>query len=403
MGLAGFYLIRDEVEAALGLPAGEFEVPLAIQDRTFNADGSLSYPVEWDEHFFGDKVLVNGKVWPYLAVKQGKYRFRLLNGSNSRTYTLAFSSGDTFHQIGTDGGSLRAPVPLTELTIMPGERADVVVDFAGHAGGTEILLTNSASAPYPGPAGVGVIPNVMKFVVTNQPGHTASLPATLRDFETLYETNAVQHREFVLRKGDDDCSEFKWLINDLGWHDITEYPVLDTTEVWNFINRSGVAHPMHMHLVLFQVLDRQAFEMVGDEIVPVGPRIAPLANEMGPKDTVRVNPFEMTRVIARFETFTGKYPYHCHILEHEDHEMMRQFQVLAPPEFTSVQWTGEGLSLAFMTLSNRLHQIERCDDLAAQNWNAWLDPIPGTGSETTVIDSSATNSVQGFYRIRLVP
>ena len=150
MGLAGLYLIRDAVENALGLPSGANEIPLVIQDRKFNADGSLVYPAMWDEHFFGDTVIVNGKVWPYLVVKQGKYRFRMVNGSTSRTYTLALSSGATFHQIGTDGAMLPAPVPLTELTFMPGERADVVMDFAGYANGTEIVLTNSAPAPFPG-------------------------------------------------------------------------------------------------------------------------------------------------------------------------------------------------------------------------------------------------------------
>ena len=329
MGLAGAYLLRDAFETGLNLPAGEYEMPLVIQDRRFRSDGSFLYPAQWQDHFFGDKVLVNGKVWPYLNVKQGKYRFRLLNGSNSRTYTLALSEPVTaFVQVGTEGGLLPEPVPLTELTMGPGERADVIIDFEGIPAGTEIVITNSAPAPFPGAPGVGVIPEIMKFIVTAEPGHTVSLPATLRAVEPLLESTAVEHRGFVLRKGTDPCTETAWLINGLHWNDITEYPELGTTEVWNFINRSGISHPMHMHLVMFQILDRQAFELVDDQIVPVGDSVPPAASEAGWKDTVLVNPNEMVRVIAHFEGHTGKYAYHCHILEHEDHEMMRQFQTV---------------------------------------------------------------------------
>jgi spore coat protein A len=403
MGLAGLYILRDAAEAALGLPAGPNEIPLVIQDRKFNADGSLFYPAMWDEHFFGDTIIVNGKVWPYVIVKQGKYRFRMVNGSTSRTYTLALSSGATFHQIGADGSILAAPVPLTELTFMPGERADVVMDFAGYANGTQILLTNSAPAPFPGPAGAGVVPNVMKFIVTNLAGHTAALPATLRPLEQLYETNAVTHRDFALKKAADPCTGAKWLINDLGWDDITEFPVLGTTEVWSFINRSGVAHPMHVHLVLMQILDRQPFDFTNNMVVPTGPRVPPPANEAGWKDTVRATPNEITRVIMRFDGFTGRYPYHCHIIEHEDHEMMRQFQVLPRPVFTSIQWQGSNVSLTFTTTSNRLHAVERNDILVSNSWSAFTSDIPSGSGTATVSDPDAPNAAQRFYRVRLLP
>ena len=335
MGLAGFYLLRDDAEDALGLPSGEFEIPIAIQDRMINADGTLAYPEIWQDHFFGDTIVVNGKVWPYLNVKQGKYRFRLLNGSGSRTYTLALSNGATIWQIGTDGGLLEAPVALPKLTLAPGERADVIMDFAGEAAGTEIILTNSASAPFPGPPGFGVIPNIMKFIVQNEAGHTDAIPSTLGPIKPIPEAESVVSRDFVLKLENvpgapPDCPQTYWLINGLRWEDITEYPELGTTEIWRFINRSAVMHPMHIHLVQFQVLDRQAFTVVNDEIVPQGNPVAPPANEAGWKDTVRVLPNQMVRVIARFESFTGRFPYHCHILEHEDHEMMRQFQVVAP-------------------------------------------------------------------------
>jgi spore coat protein A len=403
MGLAGLYILRDAIENSLGLPAGANEIPLVIQDRKFRADGSLVYPATWDEHFFGDTIIVNGKAWPYLIVKKGKYRFRIVSGSTSRSYTLALSSGAAFHQIGTDDGMLPAPVPLTQLTLMPGERADVVLDFASYAAGAEILLTNNAPAPFPGTPGAGVIPNVMKFIVTNQIGHTAVLPATLRSTERLQETNAVKQREFVLRKGSDACTGAKWLINDLQWDDITEFPVLGTTEVWSFINRSGVAHPMHLHLVLMQILDRQPFIVTNDTIVTTGPRVALPANEAGWKDTVRANPSEIIRVIARFDGFPGRYPYHCHIIEHEDHEMMRQFEVVSPPQFTSIHVHGTNVVLQFTSATNLLHTVDRRDDFAAGSWTTLTNNLVGTGGPMTVTNAGAGRLPKRFYRVGVVP
>ncbi len=328
MGLAGGYLITDAFEQGLGFPSGEFEIPLVVQDRIFNSDGSWRYPDMWHEHFFGDKMLVNGKVWPYLNVKQGKYRFRVFNGCNSRTLSLALSNGQAFQQIGTEGGLMAAPVALTQLTLGPGERADIIIDFAPQPAGREIVLTNSAPTPYPGTPGDGVIPNVMKFIVVGQTGHTTSVPASLRPLTLLDEGDAVLSRDLVLRKAADPCAGSKWLINELGFHTISEYPVLGTTEIWRFVNRSGVSHPMHMHLVMFQVLDRQDFDMIDGQIVPVGVPLPPAPNEVGWKDTTMVHPNQITRVIAHFDDYLGLYPYHCHILEHEDHEMMRQFRVV---------------------------------------------------------------------------
>jgi len=328
MGLAGGYVITDAFEQGLNLPSGEFDIPLIIQDRSFNSDGSLKYPAAWIDHFFGDKMLVNGKVWPFLNVKQGKYRFRILNGCNSRTLTLALSNGALFTLIGMDGGLLPAPIALSNMTLGPAERADVIVDFAAIPPGTEILLENSAPAPFPGTPGVGVLPDVMKLVVQNQTGFTNNVPASLRPTEVLQEADAVLTRDFELRQSPEPCSGSQWLINGLGWNDITEEPVLGTTEIWRFINRSGIMHPMHMHLVFFQVLDKQAFEIVNGIVTPIGSPVAPDPTESGWKDTVRVGPNEIVRVIAHFDDYVGLYPYHCHILEHEDHEMMRQFRAI---------------------------------------------------------------------------
>lgn len=329
LGLAAFYIVRDATEDALNLPDGEYEIPLAIQDRSFHGDGMLQYPATWEEHWFGDKVLVNGKVWPYLQVKRGSYRFRVLNGSNSRTYTLALSNGASFTVIGGDGGLLEEPVVRDSLTLSPAERADLVINFAGYAPGTQILLENSAPAPFPnGDEMHPQVTDVMKFIVQSQSGVVWNPPGTLQTIEHLAEEDATVERDFMLEKMPDDCTGGMWMINGMHWDDITEYPELGATEIWRFINRSAISHPMHLHLVMFQMLDRQAFTVVGDSVVANGPRIPPDPTQAGWKDTIPVLPNEMVRVIARFEDYTGRFAYHCHILEHEDQMMMRQFEVV---------------------------------------------------------------------------
>ena len=170
MGLAGFYLIHDADETSLDLPSGADDIPLIIQDRTFGPDGQIRYPATWQPTVLGDKILVNGMVWPYLNVPQGKVRFRILDGSGSRMYMLGLSTGATFMQIGTDGGLLAAPVPVTQVMLMPGQRADVVIDFSAYPVGTKIVLTNMGDP----------VSNVMRFVVTAAAGHTSPLPASLR-------------------------------------------------------------------------------------------------------------------------------------------------------------------------------------------------------------------------------
>lgn len=337
MGMAGMYLIRDPFETRLNLPQGPYEIPLVIQDRSFNKDGSLRYPDEWQEEFFGAAVLVNGKVWPYLDMQPRKYRFRILNGSNSRTYTLAFDSDQPFYQVGTDGGLLEEPIEVSQITLTAGERADVIVDFSKRKG--EVHLVNSAPAPFPGPPGQGVIREIMQFRVTGLAGDDSSLPAKLAKVPRFREDAAVNFRRFNLEMVDENpkCTDdgFRWLINRMGWDDITEYPALGTTEVWSFFNLSADVHPIHLHLVQFQILDHQRLlpdanggNFFLPEAVPGSKPFPPDPNEAGWKDTFRSMPGEVTRIIAKFDSFTGKYPYHCHILEHEDHEMMRQFQVV---------------------------------------------------------------------------
>ncbi|MHC5024093.1 MAG: multicopper oxidase domain-containing protein [Planctomycetota bacterium] len=337
MGLAGAYVIQDATDLSVNLPAGEFDVPLILQDRTFNRDGTISYPPVWQDHFFGEFALVNGTVQPFLQVTRGKYRFRIVNGCNSRQLTLTLSNGAPLVVIAGDGGLHDEPSPpLPEITMGPGERVEVIVDFESYADGTEILLANTLVPTLPGAT---PLPAFMKFIVQGGGGDTDPLPATLRTNEVLQEGDAIQTRDFELRKDPDstpDCSTTWWLINGLTWNDITEYPELDTIEIWQFINPSGQMHPMHMHLVFFQVLDHTPITVGADgTVTTIGPASPPSPTEVGWKDTVQVMPQTMTRVIARFEDYAGKYAYHCHILEHEDHEMMRQFLSVIPcPEDT---------------------------------------------------------------------
>jgi spore coat protein A len=391
MGLAGAYVVLDSVVQALSLPSGEFDIPLIIQDRSFNNDGSFKYPASWEDHFFGDKMLVNGMVWPYLNVKQGKYRFRMLNGCNSRVLRLTTSPLVPFQVIGNDGGLLTIPILRDTLLISGGERIEVVMDFESLAPDTEILLTNDAPAPYPGTPGVNVVPNVMKFIVQSEAGFVGALPDTLVPVAPLDTLIATENRFFELEKRTDACAGSVWLINGLHWNDITEMPVIDDTEIWSFANKSGVVHPMHMHLVFFQVLDRQPFILVSDSIVTTGPRVPPDSASAGWKDTVPVHPNEIVRVITRFEDYTGKYPYHCHILEHEDHEMMRQFEVIDPyTGIAGVPEYGYHLSpvmpnpfnpstvIAF-ELPERVHISLRIYDVAGRWVRTLLDEARGAG------------------------
>jgi spore coat protein A len=392
MGLAGAYIIRDAFEQGLGLPAGEFEIPLILQDRSFNPDGSLKYPSEWVEHFFGDKILVNGKIWPFHDVKQGKYRFRVLNGSGSRTYRLTLDRLDSpgpadvpFTQIGTDGGLMQTALARNVITLGPAERADIVIDFESMPPGTEVVLSNSAPGPFPGTPGQNVVPQVMKFVVQDQSGHTAALPANLRPLEVLQETDSIKVRDFTLDKEPDACGT-RWTINGLGWDDVVEYPQLGTTEIWRFINPRNIMHPMHMHLVMFQVLDRQP--------IAGGAPIPPDPTEIGWKDTARADPQMITRVIARFEDYTGLYAYHCHIAEHEDHEMMRQFRTVdtirLAVERTRLTWSAQPGATGYDVVRGDLALLVATDGSFAMRsvTQACVGHEPGTSTpETTPVPS----------------
>ena len=328
-GLFGNFFVRDKFEDSLNLPSGKFEVPLTIYDRSFDADGQLSYPVSpdpespWVSEFFGDAILVNGKMFPYFEVEPRKYRFRILNAANGRFFHLGFSNGLQFHQIGADLGFLPSPVALKNLTVAPAERADLIVDFSNHAG-ERIVLTSDTLA-------------VMQFRVSRTTApDTSSLPSALRAVSKTPETAAVNTRLLTLGEKDDLASNpVMMLLNNAHWGmPVTEKPTLDSVEIWNLMNFTDDSHPIHLHLVRFQILDRRSFEpeyyYKGGKIVYIGDPVPPAPSEAGWKDTVQAHPGMVTRIIVRFEGYAGRYVWHCHLLEHEDNEMMRPYEVVAP-------------------------------------------------------------------------
>jgi spore coat protein A len=327
-GLLGLFIIRDSFENHLDLPRGKYEIPLVICDRMLDTHGQLYYPVSpnprspWVADFFGNIMTVNGKILPYLEVEPRKYRFRVLNGSNSRLYGLHFSNALPMNQIGTDQGLLPAPVEISQLTIDAAERADLIIDFADHEG-AHITLKD------------GVV-DVMQFRVKHEKVPDSSkLARALRSVPRIAESSAIRSRTLTLDEYDDQAGEtILMLLNATYWHQpITEKPIINTTEIWNLVNLTDDIHPIHLHLVRFQVLDRRAIEPFAYQRTGkfhyIGPVTPPDPNEMGWKDTVRTEPKAVTRIIVHFEGYTGRYVWHCHNLEHEDKEMMRPYEIVA--------------------------------------------------------------------------
>jgi len=405
-GPAGFYLLRGGARdlargvlpgpaPAAGDPPGRryYEIPIAIQDRSFNADGSLFYapnreffdgfpgpylpgngfasdvsPI-WNPEFFGNTIVANGRTWPFLEVEARRYRFRFLNGSDSRFYILSTDlPGLRFWQIGADGGFLPAPVPLDQLLLGPAERADVIVDFSGVAPGTSVTLLNvGPDEPFGGgvpgvdfaaadPATTG---RVMQFRVKARIGLDPSTPPArlvlpkLRPLGPATFTRQVSLNELDSALVCQDAASgafvpcdavalaagaqlpFGPLMAQLGtfangmptplpWMDaITENPQLGATEVWEIYNFTADAHPIHIHEVQFSVVNREPYLLDGTGAASPGGLVRPPEVwESGFKDTVVAYPGEITRLKALFDR-AGKYVWHCHILSHEDNEMMR--------------------------------------------------------------------------------
>jgi FtsP/CotA-like multicopper oxidase with cupredoxin domain len=400
-GPAGFYIIRggpgDEVTdnstgrsatlpgpaPALGDPPGTryYEVPIAIQDRSFNANGSLFYPDSraffdglagpyvphsdvspiWNPEFFGNCIMVNGNTWPFVDVEQRRYRFRVLNGCNSRFLILDFSGipGVEVWQIGNEGGFLAAPVNVTgsagnRILLSPAERADVIVDFTNVPLGAYSLSNVGPDEPFGGgepgvdftSADPSTTGQVLQFRVgpivgadTSTPPQFLQLPLITplvggaarplalleRESETFPEpAEALLGTVAMNGSGVGTWTELKWE------DQVSENPQVGSTELWEFYNVTEDAHPIHVHEVFFQVVDRQSILADEDaQTVQVEPNSTPRppeASETGWKDTLIAYPGEVTRVRMKFLT-PGQYVWHCHIVEHEDNEMMRPYRI----------------------------------------------------------------------------
>jgi spore coat protein A len=455
-GLAGGWIIRGPEEKNLNLPSGDFEWPLIIQDRNFDTDGDnlasrLLHKAETDTskfvptdasplpqdtaEFFGPFTLVNGSLWPSVDVQPKPYRFRVLNGSNARTYQLFLVDdtgalrNDLIRQIGTDAGLLADAVCIDSLKypasdptfpskpkgliLAPAERADLVVDFQ-RAPGETLRWVNLAAAPFDGSPAVDPtvtwdtqlaqligarvpFPEVMQFVVQKGPAAPALLlPSPLSHFERwthdspqlkghhhrwlglneklkgpdfkegfLFFNELIELGDGDSRKEDftitlaDDSTTHRLLNRQVFFRSpINFYPEAGKPEVWHIVNFSTDAHPIHLHLVDFQILSRHFYKVaqVSEQVQivnstnadtglfpdPGQPMIVPHsgrpndqtnpggvdANEAGWKDVVRVNPNEIVTIAMIFEGFTGRFMYHCHILEHEDMDMMRPMVVV---------------------------------------------------------------------------
>lgn len=424
-GLEGFYLIKDPPNETVALPSGAQEIPMLIQDRSFDKRGQLFFPNDginpgdhpfWIPEYFGDVNIVNGKSWPFLKVEPKRYRFRLLNMANARFYTLQLQvtkgsgTAPVFWQVASDGGYLSHPVAVDTMTLAPAERADVVVDFSGLRPGTEILMTNSANAPFPGgdPVDPDTTAQVMKFVVgrLKTPDHSVPMSAQLDlrpnnpmvDLRPTAVPGQVPIRRLTLNEIEGDGGPLMVLVNNTRWGaTTTENPRVGATEIWEIANLTEDAHPIHLHLLQFQMINHQAFDaesydvaynaafpggaflpeqgpplpygtcypagVCGGNIDPTpflsGAAQPPDPRDAGWKDVFKMFPGEVTRVVVRWAPqdtpaggvapgtnlfafdpaaslgevdpfgFPGGpgYVWHCHILDHEDNEMMRPYVV----------------------------------------------------------------------------
>lgn len=360
-GLAAAYVMRDEYDTGtepnpIGIPGGRYEIPLVIQDRMFNADGTMLYPssaipgVTWVGEYFGDVMLVNGKVWPFLDVEPRLYRLRILNGCNSRILNLNLG-GVPMWQIGAEGGLWDRPVPMRQLVLAPAERADVLADFGRVAGQVVVLKNAQPLRPVVTPAPpLSAVMQIRVGAAASQPGPAvpASLPGRAAVLPAPARTRFVPLNEVAPETA-------AWTVN-LGGLPFdapaTELPTAGTVEDWVYVNTTADTHPIHTHLVTFQVISRTPFDAAAYQArygssgagVPAGidpapfatgPAEPPMPDERGFKDTVKANPGYFTRIRALFELPAGvsapqTYVHHCHILEHEDNDMMRPFTVQPP-------------------------------------------------------------------------
>ena len=323
MGLAGMFIVNDPEEASINLPSGEFEVPIIIQDKHFEGN-NLDYSPNDDEimtGYLGEQIVVNGQHAPFLDVASGWYRFRIVNGSTARVYNLALSNGQQIVIIGSDGGLLRSPESVSTIMLGPGERIDMLVDFSELNIGNEVYLMSNKFSEFNVQGRQSF--TLMKFQVDRASISDFTLPSTLSNIASLSASQSVKTRIFDIAQtiGGEGGH------NGMGRHSINgkifemervdEIVSAGTTEIWEFDNSAGdEIHPMHIHGVQFQVLER------------IGGRNKVIASEKGWKDTILLLPEEKVRIIMTFPEYTGVFVFHCHNLEHEDDGMMLNYRIV---------------------------------------------------------------------------
>lgn len=323
-GMAGFFIVEDDNEHALGLPTGEQDVALLLQDRRRTTDNSFAYaptPMDLMSGYLGNTVLVNGAPDAELSLAATRYRFRLLNGSNARIFHVAFGDNRAFAVIAGDGGLLERAVNTNALFLAPGERAEILVDFSRDPLGASVQLISAAFTVRGGGMGMGgsssqgASASLLRLVVGRAGPAPAALPTTLTSIERLDPARAQVQRRFVMNMRMPPFAG-AFTINDRSF-DASRVDVRaqrGVLEVWEIVNVSTEPHPFHVHATQFQVVSRSSG--------PLSP------HELGLKDTVLVWPGETVRIAIRFDAHAGLYVLHCHNLEHEDAGMMLNLEVL---------------------------------------------------------------------------
>ncbi len=326
MGLAGFFIVNDDEESALNLPSGDQELLLVIQDKRVD-NGQLNYSPTMNEimtGYTGEYVFVNGVYAPFHNVATKYYRLRILNGSTARVYNLALSDNQSFQVIGADGGLLAQPATVNSLLLGPGERADILVNFKNYTVGKEIYLMNKT---FSGGAQGQQEFKIMKFIVSQQADETFTIPSQLSVIQPISLASSSKTRTMKIKGMMEGMSGNMGGKMGSGMHTINdkiydldridETVQAGATEIWDFDNSDGdEIHPMHIHGVQFQVVER------------IGGRGSVTATEKGWKDTVLVMPRERVKVIMTFPQEKGVFVFHCHNLEHEDDGMMLNYEVI---------------------------------------------------------------------------
>ncbi len=320
MGLAGLYLLHDDLEAKLPIPQGRYDVPLVIKDAILSQNGQLIFEDQSLSSLMGDIILVNGKPWPVMRVERRKYRFRILNASTSRGYRLALSTGEPLTVVGTDGGLMPRPVLVQRMNVGMAERYEVVIDFARYRVGQQVVLRN---LDLKNNADFSSTRQIMRFDVVSDakdrrnnsvpprlnPGRGAYSPMRLKESDA---TGPRRRFRFHRKNG-------LWMINNRTFDPkrVDANPAFNAVEVWECTNNSGGwFHPFHIHLIDFKIIGRGK-----------NGQSPPFPYERGPKDVMYIGGGETVKIVAKFGPRKGRYMMHCHNLVHEDHDMMIQMEV----------------------------------------------------------------------------